>query len=135
MAKPLPPCLIAALEYLRRGWSVLPLCPPEHQGVTGQHEQDCRRPGKQPICDWKAYQERLPRESELKLWWNRNPHCNVGVVLGKVSRLVGLDIDGPEAEEMLRELASGLPAPTLGFRTPGGGRRLFYQLAEGVIVP
>jgi hypothetical protein len=124
MSHPINPCLAAALEYLARGWSAIPLCPPDHDGVGVQHEEHCKKAGKTPLFPWKTYQERLPSERELRVYWNRCPRANVGVILGRVSRLVGLDIDGPDAEELLRELSAGDVPPTLAFKTPGGGRRL-----------
>ena len=124
---PVPVCLAAALEYLRRGWSALPLCPPDHADVPGAHEKSCTCPGKRPVWDEKPYEERLARPQELKLLWARNRHLNVGIVLGSVSGLIGLDIEGSAGEQRLAELAEGdLPA-TLEFTTPGGGRRLLYR--------
>lgn len=128
-APKVPPCLAAALDYLERGWSVLPLCPPDHQGVSGQHEQICRHPGKVPLGSWKEYTQRLPRPAELKLWWNRWRNANVGLALGPVSGLVGLDLDGSAGEAILENLlsaAGGTLPPTLEFVTPGGGRRLLF---------
>jgi hypothetical protein len=54
-AQPPPPCLAAALAYLHQGWSPLALCPPDHAGVSGQHETTCQKPGKAPLWPWKQY--------------------------------------------------------------------------------
>lgn len=132
----LSPCLAAALEYLERGWSALALCPPDHQGVSGQHEKACRRPGKVPLGPWKDYTERLPRPAELRLLWNRCPTANVGVALGPVSGLVALDIDGSAGEKLLRTLLQtyGEPLPaTLEFVT-GGGRRLLFSHPADIVL-
>src|SRR5262249_5328903 len=67
---------------------------------------------------------------EVERWWNRWPKANVGVALGPVSRLIGLDIDGPEGEAKLLELSRGDLPPTLEFIT-GQGRRLLYALPHG----
>jgi hypothetical protein len=76
---------------------------------------------------------RLPREEELRRWWQQHPNANVGIVLGNISGLIGIDLDGPEGEELLAEVSrGGLPA-TLEFTTPGGGRRLLYTLPAGTI--
>jgi putative DNA primase/helicase len=133
---PSPPCLAAALDYLARGWSALPLCPADHARVGAEHTRHCRSPGKRPLGTWKMYQECLAAPDALRMLWTRHERCNVGVVLGRVSGLVGVDLDGPEGEELLRELSGGdLPA-TLEFVTPGGGRRLLYRLAgDGADVP
>jgi hypothetical protein len=133
--KTIPPCLAAALEYLARGWSAIPLCPPDHAGCSPAHVAGCKSAGKAPMWPWKTYQERLPSERELRIYWSRNIHCNVGVVLGSVSGLVGIDADGPDADAILRELSFGDLPPTASFNTPGGGRRLLYQIPKGVVIP
>jgi hypothetical protein len=131
-----PDTLEAALEYLARGWSVIPLCCPLHHEDYGpSHAKACSRIGKQPLIPWTTYQERLPRPNEIKLLWKRWEHVNVGVVLGKVSSLIGVDIDGPEAEDLWEEHNGPLEEPTFGFTTPGGGRRLVYALPRGLTVP
>jgi len=130
-----PPCLDAALAYLARGWSVVPLCPPDHAGCSAEHVARCPRPGREPVVPWQAYRRRLPRPTELKLFWTRNPGCNVGVILGGLSRLVALDVEGPEADDLLARLLPGPLPPTLAFRTPDGVRRLFFATPPGLVVP
>ncbi len=135
MPAPMPVCLTAALECLKRGWSVLPLCPPDHRGVSGQHEQQCRRPGREPLCDAKAYHERLPREVELRLLWQRSPAAGVGAALGRVSGLVGVEAVGTAGEAQLTETADGDLPTTLEWLTNDGGRVLLYALPSGVRLP
>jgi AAA domain/Bifunctional DNA primase/polymerase, N-terminal len=127
----LPPCLTAALEYLRRGWSVIPLCPPGHEEVSGAHEKSCARPGMQPLWDWQAYLQRRARPQEMNMLWSRNRHQNVGLVLGPVSGLVAVEIEGSAGEQVLQELSRGELPPTLEFTTPGLSRRLLYRWPEG----
>src|SRR5580692_10677843 len=47
------PCLAAAIDYLKLGWSAIPLCPHDHAGVPGAHEHECKTPGKRPLWPWK----------------------------------------------------------------------------------
>jgi hypothetical protein len=128
-------CLEAALEYLAMGWSPIPICPPDHEGCPKPHVNTCKRPGKQPLIEWKTYQERLPSEREVRLLFSRYPSCNVGIILGSVSRLIGIDADGPEALNLLRELSCDLETPTLEFTTPSGGKRFLFETPKGIIVP
>jgi putative DNA primase/helicase len=122
------PCLDAALAYLRRDWSVVALCPPGHQGVPDYHRCYCRQPGKRPLGRWKEWQTRLPTVDELVEQWEMVPLANVGVVLGPVSGIIGIDIDGAEGERILEEVVSQGDLPrTLSFST-GRGRRLLYAL-------
>jgi len=131
----LPPCLAAALDYLRRGWSAIPLCPPAHEDVPGVHEKTCTRPGKQPLWDWQAYQERLARPQELNVLWGRNRHQNVGIVLGPISGLVAVTVEGSAGEQLLKQMSGGdLPA-TLEILTPTLSRRLLYRWPEAGLPP
>jgi hypothetical protein len=50
-----------------------------------------------PLVDWKQYQKRLSTPSEISSGFSRP--CNVAVVLGQVSRLVAIDIDGDAAKQ------------------------------------
>jgi hypothetical protein len=127
-----PPCLAAALDYLARGWSVVAVCPPDHAGCSPKHLQHCKRPGKAPLGRWKHYQDRLPTQAEVEKMWRDHPNANVGLVLGPVSGLIALDIDGPAGKELLRRLSGGDLPRTLAFRTPGDGGRLLYRWPAGL---
>jgi hypothetical protein len=84
-AEAVPAGLRAALAYLRRGFSVVPQLPG----------------AKHPCVQWKAFQERLPTENELRGWFRHWPQAGLAVILGPVSNLLALDVDGPEAHEAL----------------------------------
>lgn len=127
-------CLAAALDYLSYGWSVLPICPPDHVGVGKKHGKDCTSPGKAPVVLWKQFQDTLPTEDELLANWRYNPTLNVGMALGPVSELVRVDVDGPGGEQKLQELSAGDLPDTLEFTSgrANGGRGLLYRIPEGV---
>lgn len=92
----LPETLRAAHAYLERGWTPLPLQPRS----------------KQPLLPWRRLQRERPDAKSLQQWWSFWPQANVGVITGAPSRLAVLDLDGPEAEAIAKEL--GLPdAPTV----------------------
>lgn len=131
--------LDAALHYETLGWSVLPLCPPDHVGVGKEH-RGCKSPGKRPFFpgrsgsgDWKANQTVRATPKEIREWWDRHPRLNVGVALGPVSGLVGIDVDDEEGDTLLGELSGG-DLPATWEYTTGKGRRLLYQLPPGVQV-
>jgi hypothetical protein len=124
-------CLAAALDYLARGWSALAVCPPDHVGVGRTHGRDCKSPGKAPWGPWGEFQRRLPTEEELRRKWRDNPQLNVGIALGGVTKLIGLDVDEAAGEELLRRLSVGDVPPTLEFAS-GKGRRLLYRVPQGV---
>ncbi len=126
----LDPRLRAALRYLKLGWAALATCPPDHCGVGAGHRRTCRSPGKRPLGRWERWQQRLPTREELFAQWRQQPNANVGVVLGAVSGLVGIDVDGPGGQALLDSLSGGELPPTLAFTT-GRGFRLLYGLLEG----
>src|SRR3990167_3116374 len=119
----------AAKQYLSHGWSVIPICPYDHAKVPGGHEQQCKSPGKAPLWPWKQYQTTRPNEKHLKLFWSRNPNANVGIVMGPVSNLIGIDVDGEDGAKLLHDTCKGKLPNTLEFTTPGamGSRRYLFK--------
>jgi hypothetical protein len=133
--------LDAAIRYRGYGWSVLPLCPPNHVG-TGKAHRGCGSPGKRPFFptkapeasgEWSEFQARVAAESEVRAWWEANPLLNLGVALGPVSGIVGIDVDDEDGDTLLLELAGDDLPKTWEYST-GKGRRLLYRLPAGVHV-
>jgi hypothetical protein len=121
------PLLAAALDYARRGFSVIPL----------------RARSKKPaLPSWKEYQSRRATEDEIRAWWHSSPQANVGVVTGAISGIVVLDIDGEEGIKSLALLPESqlLKTPTVKtgkgchayFRHPGGSVRNFARKLPGL---
>lgn len=125
-------CGAVALDYHGHGWAAIPCCPPDHVGVGKTHLSRCDSPGKVPLVKWKEYQESAPTAAETAKWWRDSPNANVYLVLGPVSGLMGVDVDGEQGEAFLAEASGGDLPPTLEFTTPGGGRRLLYAIPSGV---
>lgn len=119
--------LAAALRLAGLGWSIIPLCHPEHQGFHyAAHRKACNRPGKLPTVRWKQHQTVRLTAEELAAIWARNPLLNVGVVCGPVSGIVMVDIDTDQGEEAWQELSQGGMSPTWEFGTGRGGRHLVF---------
>lgn len=76
--------LDAALKYREAGFSVIPV--------------GC---DKRPLIRWTEFQSRRADESEIRNWWSKWPDANVGIVTGKVSGIVVLDVDGKEGRSSL----------------------------------
>jgi hypothetical protein len=106
--------LTAALGYLARGWSVVPVV----------------ERGKRPIVRWQTFEDRHPTEAEVRGWFERWPPANVAVVTGAISGIVVLDVDPSHGgEESLTRLAlrnAGLPQ-TVEATTGGGGRHIYFE--------
>lgn len=103
----------AALDYLRRGWSVIPVRPRS----------------KRPIIAWQSYQEHPPSADLVRHWYERWPDANVAVVTGAVSGLVVVDVDpahGGGASLQRLQKDHGVLPTTLEAITGGGGRHLYF---------
>lgn len=123
--------LEAALEYLRRGWSVVPAHGVDADGVCTCARIDCPSPGKHPRVSWAQYQQELPGDGQVRTWWRRWPDASIAICTGKVSGLVVVDVDPRHGgDESLKELA--LP-PTVTALTGGGGEHLYYRHPGGTI--
>jgi hypothetical protein len=104
----------AALDYLRRGWSVLPIEP---------H-------GKRPLVPWRPFQSGAASVDAVRQWFERWPDANIGLVTGGLSGLVVLDVDtghgGADSLAALEQEHGALPV-TLEALTGGGGRHLYFR--------
>ncbi|HOM82581.1 MAG TPA: DNA polymerase III subunit alpha [Armatimonadota bacterium] len=107
------PLLDHALDYLSHGYSVIP----------------CNPKTKKPFVKWKPYQTRLPTEGEVCEWWRQWPNAAIGVVTGKVSRLVVLDADVDKHGANVWLLHQC--APTERIVKTGGGYHLWLRYPEG----
>ena len=111
--------LDAAKEYLKLGYSVLPVM------ITwdGQKFQ------KKPTVDWKKYQAEYATEEDLNKWFgNRSTNNGIGIVTGKISRLFVIDVDSKEdADQDIEELK--LKSIKV-VKTISGGKHFYYQINE-----
>lgn len=106
--------LAAAMTYIARGWSVIPIQP------------GC----KTPLIKWKEFIVRSPTREELRIWFEHTDY-NIAVVTGRVSGLYALDCD----TERAREWALAHCAATRMSQSANGGLHLWYRLAEGIVQP
>ncbi len=72
-----------ACEYVKLGWSVIPIKPG----------------GKKPLVEWEKYQKERATEDQIKKWWSKYPNANIGVVTGIISDIIVIDIDSKKGEE------------------------------------
>jgi hypothetical protein len=132
-AKP-PVMLDEAMKLHKLGWSLMPLCNPHHKGKhPSRHAGDCQRPGKMPVLKWKPLQ--LHRLTELELWehWNTNGLYNLGVVTGRISGVVMVDVDTEEGLAHWRDIAGDDDGHTWVFGTGRGGLHFVYAWNSNLV--
>lgn len=100
-----------ALQYLRQGYSIIPLKPRS----------------KEPLIPWQEYQKRHATEAEVRGWFTSHPRANIGLVTGQISGIAVVDLDGPEGVSNGRSL--GLTSPLISIT--GKGRQLIYKHPGG----
>jgi hypothetical protein len=74
-----------ALALRARGWSAVPQLPG----------------AKKPCVRWKPFQDRLPTQAQLAGWFKAWPGAGLALVLGPVSGVFVIDVDGREAHDAL----------------------------------
>lgn len=107
-------CERAALDYLARGWSVVPV----------------QSRAKRPLVRWSPMQQVPPGRHDVARWYRRWPEANVGIVTGAVSGMVVLDVDighGGDESLLALEQEHAPLEPTLESLTGGGGRHLYFR--------
>lgn len=97
--------------YKKYLWSIIPI-----------------KPDKTPYVKWEEYQKRLPSDAEIVGWWERWPKANIGLVTGKISETVVLDLDKDDGYKTIEDFSVNEPFPeTLQSITGGGGRHYFFK--------
>jgi hypothetical protein len=125
-----------AIAFAGAGWHVFPLHTIRRDGDTlvcsCYQGPECARPGKHPQTE-HGLKEATTDPAQIKEWWAKSPNANIGLRTGEVSRLLVIDIDGPEGEESFKRLegAYGPFPPTFEVCTGGGGRHLYFDLPPG----
>ncbi len=128
---------MAAVEYARRNWRVIPLY---HVRETGEQpvcgcwkRADCGTPGKHPMI--KNWRETASCDPVLVAqWWRVWPRANVGLVTGGLVRLVAIDIDGEIGRASLAALEQMYePLPETLRQTTGregGGEHFLFTVDD-----
>lgn len=137
--------LDAALDYIDRGWWVLPIHWVENGACSCN--KACRQAGKHPISKLvpRGLHDATNDPDVATDWWTKWPKANVGIRTGRISNLWVLDIDArrsvdvgrgvliPEGENTLRTLEdrAGERLPdTLTCRTGGGGIHYYFTFPQ-----
>jgi len=105
--------LNAALHYASIGWQVFPLAPGQKIPITTHGVNDA-----------------TTNEAQIRAWWSKWPHANIGMACGAGSGVYVVDVDvsatgNVNGLESLKEFPS-LPL-TIRQDTPRGGFHAFYR--------
>lgn len=117
-----------ALEYAARGWKVFPLHTMNGSACSCA-SISCSSAAKHPHI--KEWQNHCSCDSdEIRGWWQKWPHSNIGLATGSASGFFVLDIDprhgGKESFQKIVKKNGMLPK-TLASSTGGGGYHLFFR--------
>jgi archaellum biogenesis ATPase FlaH len=74
--------LKAALRYCDMGFSIIPI---------GENKRPL-------LAEWKPYQEVCATKEQVEKWFEQFPQANIGIITGKVSNIVVIDVDDKDAD-------------------------------------
>lgn len=103
-----------AREYIDNGWSILPVRPGE------------KRPY---MTNWLQYMHQRASADQVNSWFSNLSAAGVGLVTGKISNVVVLDVEC-DCPIPIEELLKRYPTQMIS-RTGSGGYHLFYQYPNG----
>lgn len=121
----------AALIYAARGWRVIALHTPDANGRCSCGSSQCAGPGKHPRYDQHLLPDGLTSATvnpeKIRAWWSKWPSANVGIVTGRESGIVAVDVDpdhgGADSWRDIEDQYGAFP-DTPESLTGGGGRHL-----------
>jgi hypothetical protein len=142
----------AALGYASRGIPVLPLHHPlpHHSDLQALNDDQqlpspavrtscscrdpgCGQPAKHPLGNLAPHgvKDATTNRARVMAWWTRHPQANIGLATGHLFDV--LDVDGPDGERAIGQLAAahGLASSGPLVRTGGGGWH-FYLAPTGL---
>jgi len=85
-----------AIKNLSLGLSVIPVAGKIYAGNSPEA-------AKRPLVKWTPYQSKLPSEKEVRYWYSKFPDAGVAIITGKISGIVVVDFDAPEAIQFAKE--------------------------------
>lgn len=105
--------------------------PSAERGCSCRQGPECPSAGKHPrILTGTDHENGSTDEGRIRLWWDRFPDANIGIVCGARSRLVIIDVD-PRNDGVR---PSNLP-DTVQCMTGSGGSHDYYLVGDGDEIP
>jgi P4 family phage/plasmid primase-like protien len=100
------------------------------QAVLGRSVMPIKSDKKPYLSSWKDYQKKLSTEDDVTRWWEQWPKANLGIITGKISGIIVVDIDSYKGNSVSVDLFP----ETYTVRTGNGGTHLYYQYTEGLTI-
>ena len=115
-----------AERYMTRGWGLTPVVPPQKNNPAT---------GKRPFLkDWTNNPVNTMDEADE--YWSEELDYNLGIITGKVSGLIVLDIDCPEEfEEFLKKHPECCETYIVERDNSEGRRHYYFKLEDGMEAP
>lgn len=105
----------AALYYSQKlKWSVIPI----------KLSRNGNKIDKKPLVIWGEFQNRIASEEEINNWFSEYPNAQIGIITGKISNLLVLDVDKGGDISWLE-----IP-PTAEANTISGGKHYFFTFPD-----
>lgn len=123
--------LKSALNFIERGWPVLPLHFPLNDSCSCLNPT-CKNTGKHPITR-NGLKDASSDKRIISNWWFKHPKANIGILTGKESGIVVLDVDprhgGSDSLTQLEKKFGPLPQ-TLAVKTGGDGAHYYFRCPD-----
>jgi hypothetical protein len=135
----LSPLGAAAMKYATEyGWAVLPTYSITTEGACTCGATMCGSAGKHPRTRF-GVKDATTDAGTISKWWTEDPHANVAIAMGSVSRLIGLDIDprhnGDDTLKQLEQEYGPLPCTVEAISGSGGAHFYFRYPDNGIVIP
>lgn len=114
-----------AIEYLKKGFSIIPVRGAVYAGQGTDEEQ--YKNSKLPLIPWSEFQKRLPTEKEVKDWYKQWPRAGIAIITGSISGIVVVDFD---SEEVIKKATDAGILNTPMVNT-GRGLHAYYKYPHG----
>ncbi len=122
-----------ALRYAGINWPVLPLRWIGTDGFCSCGNKDCKSPGKHPLVS-RGIKDASKETEIIKGWFKKWPLANIGVVTGKDSKILALDIDprhgGDDELDKLVSQFGRVPNDVMAVTGSGGAHYIFNYPGE-----
>jgi len=99
----------AALEYLKKGYNIIP---------AGKDKRPL-------LTSWSEFQQKRITENMVNKWWDTWPDANISIVCGEISNLLVIDVD---SENGLKEIDRINPEWQPTVKSPNGWHYWFQHI-------